>query len=42
MAEHEKKLDAVLQKHHHLKKKKNDKDKCVELSRVNAEFVFLR
>jgi hypothetical protein len=35
-----KRLDAVLQKYHHMKK--IYKDKCAELSRVNAEFVFLR
>jgi len=35
-----KRLDAVLQKYHHMKK--TYKDKCAELSRVNAEFVFLR
>jgi len=40
MVEHGKRLDAVLQKYHHMKK--IYKDKCAELSRVNAEFVFLR
>ncbi|GFG41028.1 hypothetical protein Cfor_06798 [Coptotermes formosanus] len=33
-------LDTILQKYHHLKK--IYKDKCAELSRVNAEFVFVR